>query len=373
MKRRFATWGAAAAAALASGISFAGQEAAAPVLTAEVLPLAHTRSLMLDITDAASRGVIVGERGHILISESRSDWRQVEGVPTRATLTSVTSVGDKVWAVGHDGIILHSADGGQTWAVQRIDRKREIAADDVDAEYDPQQGAPLLDVIFEDEQRGFAVGAFSLMLRTTDGGATWTAVDLSPPPAADAPVAADPAAAGGDDGDEWTFSEDDLALDEEDDPHLNSIVRTESGLLIVVGERGSAFRSRDDGASWERLQLPYAGSMFGVLALGPEHVVAFGLRGHVLESTDAGTTWSELDTSTELSLMGGSALPGGGFVVVGANGVVLRREAAGAAVNVGTYTNQNNETPVLASVLPLGTRTFLVCGDKGMGRFEANN
>lgn len=373
MNFRFGTWGAAASVLLISSTAIAEQAAPAAPLTAEVLPLVSSRSLMLDVTDAASRGIIVGERGHILVSESRSDWRQVEGVPTRATLTAVTAVGDKVWAVGHDGIILHSGDGGQSWAVQRLDPK-DPPSDDPMAEYNPQDGAPLLDVVFEDASRGYAVGAFSLMLRTDDGGASWTAVDVTPAPAAIDPAAAaevDPAMEEA--GDEWTFSEDDLALDEEDDPHLNGLVRTGSGLLLVVGERGSAFRSRDAGVTWERLQLPYAGSMFGVLALGDEHLVAYGLRGHVLETRDGGTSWTELDTSTELSLMGGAALPEGGFVVVGANGVVLRRENATAPVAKGTYVNQNNENPVLASVMPLGTRTFLVCGDKGLGRYEATN
>ena len=57
--------------------------------------------------------------------------------------------------------------------------------------------------------------------------------------------------------DEWTFSEDDLMLDEEDDPHLNGIARDPAGKIIVVGERGSAFRTADGGTTWERLQLPY--------------------------------------------------------------------------------------------------------------------
>jgi photosystem II stability/assembly factor-like uncharacterized protein len=64
---------------------------------------------MLDFAEGDQRAIAVGERGHVLVSESRSDWRQVEGVPTRATLTAVAAVGDHAWAVGHDGTILHSA------------------------------------------------------------------------------------------------------------------------------------------------------------------------------------------------------------------------------------------------------------------------
>jgi len=331
------------------------------------MPLVPVRSLMLDITDAASRGVIIGERGHILVSESRSDWRQVEGVPTRSTLTAVAAVGDKVWAVGHEGTILHSADGGLTWSVQREEHKPSDAElDDPDFEFDPRRGAPLLDVMFVDGDRGFAIGAFSLMLHTSDGGAHWERVSVT---GANKEETDEPAAQG---GDEWTFDESDLALEEESDPHLNGIARDEKGLLVAVGERGAAFRSRDDGKTWERLQLPYGGSMFGVLALGPGHFLAYGLRGHVLETRDAGSSWVELDTSTELSLMGGAVVPDsqGGVVLVGANGVVLYRPDANTPLGRSTFVNQNQETPVLAAVWPIGARTFLVVGERGIGRHE---
>ncbi len=339
-------------------------ENAQPAEVVEVMPLATTRSLMLDIADGDQRAIMVGERGHVLVSESRSDWRQVANVPTRVTLTAVTTVGEHAWAVGHDGVILHSADGGLNWEVQRTDLW--VAPSD-DAEFDPQAGAPLLDVLFVDAQNGFAIGAYSLLLRTRDGGASWEKLSLN---AAAADAVPEDAA---DDADEnWTFDQDDLVLDEEDDPHLNGIVRTESGLLFIVAERGAAYRSRDGGESWERLSLPYDGSMFGIITLGPTHLLAYGLRGNMLESRDGGDSWTEIDTGTTLSLLGGAALAEGGVVVVGANGVVLYRPDAASAFTLGTYENDNLETPVLSSVRPQGSRTFLVAGEKGFGRYQVN-
>ena len=330
---------------------------------AEVMPLVGHRSLVLDIAEAAARGVMVGERGQILVSESRSDWRQVEAVPTRATLTAVAAQGDQVWAVGHDGVILHSADGGLSWELQRVDRKREQGLDE---EFDPRQGAPLLDVFFVNGQKGYAIGAYSLLLKTEDGGKNWRRVSVS----GDEQAADDVDAGTGEDED-WTFSDEDLVLEEEENPHLNAIARSSSGLMMLVGERGAAFRSKDEGETWERIQLPYGGSMFGLLALGDQRFVAFGLRGHILETEDGGDSWQQLDTGTELSLMGGAALNNGGFVVVGANGVVISRESATAPLVSGVFVNENRETPVLASVLPRGVRTFLVTGEKGIGRYEA--
>lgn len=353
-------------AALALGLATGAFADAAPSTTAERMPLAAQRSLVLDVTDSASRAIAVGERGHVLLSESRSEWRQVEGVPTRAALTAVTAVGNKVWAVGHDGTILASSDGGLTWTVQREEAWTQEGFDAPD--WTPRYAAPLLDVMFIDEQRGYAIGAYSLLLRTDDGGETWQRVPLLGQTAEeDVPAESDPEAGG---GDEWTFDADELMLDEEEDPHLNAIARTPSGLIMIVAERGAAFRSRDDGATWERISLPYEGSMFGVLVLGDQHLLAYGLRGHVQETRDGGDSWQELETGTELSLMGGAALADGGVVLVGANGVVLHRPDADTPLAVHTFENAEGETPVLSSVLPLGSRTFLFTSDKGTARYE---
>jgi photosystem II stability/assembly factor-like uncharacterized protein len=336
---------------------------------AEVMPLAASRSVILDFTEANARAVAVGERGHVLVSESRADWRQIAEVPTRATLTAVTAVGDRVWAVGHDGVVLHSADGGLSWELQRHEPWSPPQDDEDFFSRDTRLGAPLLDVMFTDADNGFAIGAYALMLRTRDGGATWEPLVVT----ADAPEAVDGVDEVADDaGDSWTFAQDDLALDAEEDPHLNGIARLGDGSLFIVAERGSAFRSRDDGDSWERIQLPYDGSMFGVLALGDTHVLAYGLRGNVFESLDGGDSWQRLETDTELSLMGAAALSDGGIVVVGANGLVLYRPDHASPFRQHTFVNADEETPVLAGVLPLGTRTLIVSGERGIGRFQLN-
>lgn len=329
-------------------------------LTAEMMPKA-TKALVLDIAEAADRAIAVGERGHILVSESRNDWRQIEGVPTRSTLTAVTAVGNKAWAVGHDGIILHSPDGGLTWVRQRV------------MPYDPDSddlhnGSPLLDVLFLDQDNGFAIGAYALILRTRDGGATWAPVAL--PAAAGAAVdAPDDAEAVAEDDESWVMSADDVAIEEESDPHLNGMARTGDGSLFMVAERGAAYRSTDGGESWQRLSLPYDGSMFGVIGYEDRHVLAFGLRGNVLESKDLGDTWTEVQSGSDLSLMGGAGWPGGGAALVGANGVVLTRTAGEA--NLLRHTHP--DAAVLASVLVLTPNgALVVAGENGVSTWTPN-
>jgi len=330
---------------------------------AEIMPLA-ARSLLLDLARAGERYIAVGARGDILLSADGKEWQQAQ-VPTRATFTAVSAIDANIWAVGHDGVIMHSGDGGEHWTLQRQDPWKP-AADASDALHDSRQGVPLLDVLFTDAKHGFAVGAYSLALRTDDGGDTWTPMNVASAAAKSGAAADVSAAATAEHG--QTFNKDELKLGQEGTPHFNAIARTGSGGLVIVGERGSAFRSRDAGATWQRQQLPYDGSMFGVIGYGGEHVLAFGLRGHVFESNDLGEHWNLLDTGTELSLMGGTALPNDGVAIVGANGIVLVRSKAGEALK--SYSDQPAGT--LAAVLPLGTgNDLLVAGENGVSVYSA--
>lgn len=346
--------------------------AAAPVPHSEQMPLATSQALILDVAEAASRAVAVGDRGQVLVSESRTDWRQVADVPTRSTLTAVTAVGDKVWAVGHDGTIIASADGGLTWVQQR----RDVLDTSGEAEFDPRQGVPLLDILMLDATNGLAVGAYSQLLRTEDGGSTWIFVPTKAgaadeTPAEDEAAAADETEVGNEDS--WTLSDDDLAMEDIAEPHMNAIARTGSGALMIVGERGTAFRSRDAGMSWERIKLPYGGSMFGVIGYEGDHVVAFGMRGHAYESHDLGSSWQEIDTGTDLGLMAGAAMGEDGFALVGANGIVLTRSDATSAPVSHLYTNANQETPVLAAVLVRSNRSLVVAGEKGVDGYTPSS
>lgn len=325
--------------------------------TAEMMPLV-TQSLLLDLVESGNRAIAVGERGAVILSDDRTNWRQVADVPTRATLTAASNVGSKIWAVGRDGVIIASDDAGEHWKVQRRDAWQPPS--DANPGDSARHGAPLLDVLFLDDNRGFAVGAYSLFLETTDGGATWSERQIL----TGAAPAATAAAAG--DG-KWTFSRDELKIEDESEPHFNAIARTSDGSLLIAGERGSLLRSRDDGATWQRMKLPYDGSMFGAIGFEGQRAIVFGLRGHAFETDNLGDTWRELKTDTELSLLGGVKLSGGGVALVGANGLVLVRRSAGEPLRAGAI----DPAGALAAVLPIeGGVAFLVAGENGVARFQ---
>lgn len=313
------------------------------VSAAEIKPKA-SHGLLLDIATTDAGYVAVGERGHILTSEDGSKWLQSD-VPTRSTLTSVSAQGASIWAAGHDGVIVHSADSGKTWQRQRAQPwspdSREIT-----------NGSPVLDTLFVDANTGYAVGAYSLLLKTQDAGATWQTLNIS----GSAPQAAQDDMVASDTG---VFSESDLALAAESDPHLNAIVRTDSGMLIVMGERGAGFRSGDEGQSWQKIRLPYAGSMFGLLPLGGESILAFGLRGNVFESPDAGASWSKIDSGTGTSLIGGTVTADGSVVLVGGNGTLVVRKPGQTAFSARSIQLKSGQNPGFSAAVPSATGVLL--------------
>ncbi|MEO8001847.1 MAG: YCF48-related protein [Arenimonas sp.] len=325
-------------------------------LPAEMKALAAD-ALLLDIARTNSGYFAVGERGHVLASTDGKSWTQVANVPTRSTLTSIAAIDENLWAAGHDGIILASTDSGKTWMRQRIDIY--VAGSD-----NPAQGAPILDLLFIDAKHGFAIGAYSLMLETLDGGTTWTPRKINTTVVA--PKAAPVASESG------TFTEADLALGDEADPHFNAMTQLTDGTLVLVGERGTVYRSSDKGATWSKLAFPYKGSMFGVMSWNDNNILAYGLRGNIFESTDRGDSWNKLQSGSNASLMGGIDLLNGGAVLVGANGVVLRRNDAASAFAVSIVQTKSGEEPVFAAAASSSDGQLVLVGDKGAELITAN-
>lgn len=244
---------------------------------AEAMPLA-SQNLLLDVVNTGERYIAVGDRGHILGSVDGRNWAQVE-VPVRAALTGVSFPTPKRgWAAGHDGAIVHTTDGGKTWALQN---------------FEPDLEVPILDILMIDEQVGYAIGAYGLFRGTRDGGVSWDEVE--------APEVRD------------------------EELHFNALVRLNNGDVLMVGETGMMGLSRDRGDSWERLESPYESSLFGAQPLGDAGAVVFGLRGNAFATDDVrGGEWRKIPTGTVASLFGGASLPNGGVAMVGLNGTILQ-------------------------------------------------
>lgn len=160
-----------------------------------------------------------------------------------------TPDGQHLWAVGNQGTIVQSDDGGATW------RKRTSGTDD------------MLDSIFctPNGQHLWTVSSDGGILQSDDSGATWKA---------------------------RTSGTRNI---------LQSIFGTPDGRhLWAVGNSGTIVQSSDAGATWDvqlRSDKNPLESIFGT----PDgrHLWVAGWGGQILQSDDGSTTWQERKTGTD--------------------------------------------------------------------------
>jgi len=261
---------------------------------AMMTPLAKSSPLQA-VAHAGGRLVAVGGRGHILISDDQGvSWTQMP-VPVSSDLTAVSFADAEYgWAVGHDGVVLATRDGGLHWEKQmdgkEAGRLMAQSYNDQEARQYEADGAdkPFLDVWFADRDHGYAVGAFNLIFKTEDGGRVWRPL-----------------------------------FDRTENPqrlHLYAI-RPVGDHLFIAGEGGLLLKSKPGTDDFKAVKLPYDGSLFGLCSDG-HGLVIFGLRGNLFRSADLGASWSKVETN-ERSALVGAAEGDGRLLVVAQSGALL--------------------------------------------------
>lgn len=316
-------------------------------LPAEITQRAATSSLT-GISRAGSTYIVVGERGHILRSTDKGgSWTQ-SPVPLSSPLIAVHfPTPEKGWAVGHDGVILHSADGGKNWVRQLDGRK---AGDLMVAHYEklPQAGDPRLakalqeakrfrregaskpfqDVYFENEQSGWAIGSFNMILKTADGGKTW---------------------------EPW------LDRTENQEAYSLHALAVADEEIFIAGELGLLMRLDRQQNRFVAVNSPYKGSFFGI-AGKPGVVLVYGLRGNLFRSRDKGKTWQSLKQGTEAVLVGGCFLDDGRLVLVSNAGDVLVSSDDGDSFVQAPV----DKMGMISAVAPLNDDSVLIVGMRGV-------
>lgn len=274
-----------------------------------------TTTQLAGIARAGKRLVAVGIRGLIITSDDDgASWTQRQAPVSSDLLAVQFPTPAAGWIVGHDGVILHSADGGAHWAKQFDGRQAAVQltshfkalADGGDAnakrllgemalnyENGPEQA--LLDLWFDDEQHGFVCGSFGTLLATSDGGKTWQS---------------------------WIENVEFGSL-----LHLNAI-RGVGASVFIASEKGIVFRLDRERQRFVPSETGYKGSFFSLAAVGGT-VVAGGLRGTAYRSADGGKSWDKRDTGLIASITGATASAAGPLYMVSQNGSLLISDNGG--------------------------------------------
>lgn len=191
------------------------------------------------------------------------------------------------WVAGGDGTILRTEDGGATWTPQNSGTSFGLNA-----------------VVFRDARNGWAVSDGGTIIRSSDGGANWSHQ-----------------ANGG-------------------DSSLHALAFSDR-VGLAVGRTGTIFRSADGGATWAPQVSGTKAWLNGVAFADARNAWAVGERGTILRSTDGGTTWTAQASNTQARLNAiafGDARNGW---AIGERGLILRTVDGGenwAPVESGTDT-----------------------------------
>ena len=319
-------------------------------------------ALLNGVTLAGKRIVGVGQLGHVVYSDDGGkSWTQAV-VPVSSDLLAVHfPTPQQGWAVGHDGVVLNSADGGATWnkqfdgraAAQVMEshymgknscsgchRSPELPAAGKPGESEPSgmmeeikrfstQGPdkPFLDVWFENETTGYIVGAFSLIFRTNNGGKSWMPL-----------------------------------YDRIDNPkryHLYSI-RPVARELYITAEQGAVFRLDPKTGRFTAIKTPYTGTFFGITGKAGA-VIAYGMRGNVFRSSDDGASWQKIETGVPAGLVSSTVTAEGRIVLVSQGGQVLVSSDDGSS-----FSRVPIEQPTpAAAVATVDTTTIALVGPRG--------
>ena len=253
---------------------------------------------------------------------------QTSGVT--ATLRGVSAASDTVaWASGSGSTVLHTTDGGATWA------KITVTPDRVD----------FRDIDAIDERTAYLLsignGPASRIYKTTDAGATWTPQFLN------------------------------------DDPKvfLDAMTFWDADHGIVIGDsidgHFTLLRTDDGGAHWARIpgdSLPPALPNEGAFAASGTNVAVYGrddvwigtgasTTARVLRSSDRGRTWTVADTP----LVSGES--------AGIFSVAFRDARHGVVVG-GDYKKEQDATDNLA-VTDDGGATWTLVKDRALSGFRS--
>ncbi|RMF95277.1 MAG: glycosyl hydrolase [Gammaproteobacteria bacterium] len=226
--------------------------------------------------------VVVGARGVVIHSAlDRLDWQR-QMLPGQPFLLDVDAC--------PDGRFVALAAEQQVWIGDAEASRWEPLA--LDTAETPQAAA------CDPRGRIWVVGSFSTILRSDDGGRSWTETSM------------------------------------DEDLHYNAIQFVDADTAFMTGEFGVILRSDDGGQSWTSLD-PLPDEFYPQAAWFSDRDQGWivGLQGTVWHSSDGAHSWAREPTPTDAPLYG-LAEADGSLYAVGAHGTVLRRAADGRWENV---------------------------------------
>ncbi|MFL5894224.1 MAG: WD40/YVTN/BNR-like repeat-containing protein [Thermoleophilaceae bacterium] len=192
------------------------------------------------------------------------------------------------WAAGSASTVMKSDDGGATWTQKAV--TGTPPADLTDVRCAPENPQLCL----------FATSAGDQLLRTPDGGQTFSSIAASPDPtyAVEFASATHALAAGA--GGSVELSDDAGAswrpVGARVDGEFTVLRGVSATVALAGGHAGLVARTGDSGQSWQAISAPTTAPIMDVASSDGETIFALDALGGLARSSDAGATWQMLST-----------------------------------------------------------------------------
>ena len=232
-------------------------------------------------------GWAVGANGVIIkTSNGGTTWSAPQTTNTTQVLHSVHFIsGSTGWAVGARGTILKTTNGGTSWASQTSGTTTD-----------------LFDVWFNDANNGWIAGACGLILRTTNGGTLWTQVSSAQSyNIKQIKVLTNTKGIAATTGTTQLYTTNSGAAwsgATTTPKNFRGMDLESGGTGFQASSDGSIVKSTNYGVSWTSAATPTGGGSWQVLSMATaSDIVVAGLDGKVFRSTTGGSTWVAFNTN----------------------------------------------------------------------------
>jgi photosystem II stability/assembly factor-like uncharacterized protein len=272
-----------------------------------------------DLGECTGGSWLAGAQGALLSTEDGRTF-VMRDAGLRNDLLSLFCVTPQVgWAVGHQGSVLVTRDGGAQWTPQKSG---------VDV--------TLRGVAFADTVSGIAAGDGGAILWTGDGGFRWSRVA--------SPVKSQLLAATMTGQNAWIAGEGGVILRSTDGGHLFKQVANVPAITLravrgargvpskvyAAGDSGVILVSDDAGATF-REAARSSGALRGLsVSSDGLRAIATGDQGRIVRTTDGGKTWSPVASGTQKTLAAVGFVGQNGWAV-GEQGTILHSIDQGAS------------------------------------------
>lgn len=204
----------------------------------------ESKAMLTRVRGIGNKLYIIGFYGEILFSDNfGASWSKIGNVITRESLNSMTNIDPGIlWVVGDNGTILNSTNYGQNWNVKNINTSENFYSVD-----------------FVDPQKGWIVGSNGLVMTTNDFGETWNQQNFP------------------------------------GTSRLSSVDFYDYNYGFVVGDNGSIYKTTDGGLTWINLSL--GNYQFSKIYIKDSMTVWIGnLERQILRSLDGGNNFNLIAT-----------------------------------------------------------------------------